>query len=140
MLDDGLPSGRDEELELPEKEEPAPANSLSEDIAALIEDGKTYAEAEIAFQKTRLSFTADRAKWGTLYILIALSVLHLALVAIVVGGILALTPLITAWGATAVVVGLLVLVGVIFGVKAKNRFGGLSKAFEQTKSDEETNA
>lgn len=133
MLDDGLPDGREEDLEPPEKEQSVSDGSLSEDIVALIDDGKTYVEAEIVFQKTRLAFAADRGKSGLLYGLFAFAVLHLALVALVVGAIFALTPLITALGATALVVGVLLLVGLILGVKAKNHFSRLAEAYEKAK-------
>lgn len=140
MLDDGPPTGRDAESDLPEEEEVLSDNSLADDIGALIDDGKTYAEAEIAFQKSRLSFAANRGKTGALSALFALAVLHLALVALVLGSILALTPLFTAWGATAMVVGILLLAGMVAGLVAKNRFVSLGKAFDSAKSDEDTHS
>ena len=133
MLDDKPPGGHDEDMELPEEEASVSDGSLSEDIVALIDDGKTYVEAEIAFQKTRFALAADRGKSGLLYGICAFAVLHLALMAFVIGVIFALTPLITAWGATAVVVGTLLVAGVIFGIKAKNRFAQLTAAYEETK-------
>lgn len=139
MLNDGPPAGRDAEWDSPEEEKILPESSLADDIGALIDGGKTYAEAEIAFQKSRLSFAANRGKTGALSALIALAVLHLALVALVLGSILALTPVITAWGATGVVVGVLLLAGIVAGLVAKNRFASLSQAFDGTKSDEDPN-
>src|SRR5690606_5989889 len=41
--------------------------SLIEDVEALIEDGRTYLEAEIAYQKTRAAFVADRAKAALIF-------------------------------------------------------------------------
>jgi hypothetical protein len=132
MLDNELPGGQDKDMDAPEGEESFADGSLSDDITALIDDGKTYVEAEIAFQKTRLAFVADRGKSGIIYAVIAFAVLHLAVIALVVGSIFALAPLITAWGATAVVVSLLLLSGIILGLKAKNRFKSLVQAFEET--------
>lgn len=106
-------------------------NSLADDFGALIEDGKVYAEAEIAFQKARLSYVADRGKSGAIFGVLALLVLHLALVALALGAILALTPELSAWGATALVVGLLIIIGVLAGLVAKDRFTKLSEAFAQ---------
>ncbi|MCH2488193.1 MAG: hypothetical protein MK010_10690, partial [Erythrobacter sp.] len=42
-------------------------HSLTDDIFALFDDGKTYVEAEIAFQKSRSSFVANRAKLAVAY-------------------------------------------------------------------------
>ncbi|WP_232843908.1 phage holin family protein [Allopontixanthobacter sediminis] len=105
--------------------------SLSDDIVALIDDGKTYIEAELAFQKTRLAFAADRGKSGIMYGICAFAVVHLALIALVVGLIFALSPLLTAWGATAVVAGVLLVAGAILGIKAKNRFARLAEAYKE---------
>lgn len=110
--------------------EPAPAPaSLSEDIAALLEDGRTYVEAEIQFQKSRAGFVADRAKAGAVYGLAALAVLHLALVALVVGCVLALAPLIGPLGATGAVVGVLALAAIILALAARKRVARLFAAF-----------
>jgi len=106
-----------------------PGHSLTDDVRALIDDGKTYFEAELQFQKSRAAFVADRSRSGAIYGVAALLLVHLALVALAIGLILALTPLITAWGATAVVVGALLVAGAILGLAAKKRFAGLSSAF-----------
>jgi hypothetical protein len=107
-----------------------PGHSLSDDVRALIDDGKTYFEAELQFQKSRAAFIADRGRSGAIYGVAALLLVHLALVSLAIGLIFALTPLITAWGATAVVVGALLALGVILGLAAKKRFAGMSSAFD----------
>lgn len=90
--------------------EPAPdGSSLAADVAALVEDGKTLIEAEIGFQRTRLAFAANRSKSALLSGIFALAFVHLALIALVVGLVIALTPYVTAFGATAIVVGVLML-------------------------------
>ena len=43
----------------------AEPRSLLDDVRALIDDGKTYLEAEVGFQKTRVAFVADRANSRT---------------------------------------------------------------------------
>lgn len=133
MLDNRLPGGQDEDSEMPEGEEAAAGGSLSDDVVALIDDGKTLVEAEIAFQKSRLAFAVNRGKSGLFFGVCAFAVLHLALVALVIGAILALTPLISAAGATAIVVSLLVVAGAIFGIKARSRFARLVEAYEEAK-------
>jgi hypothetical protein len=113
---------------LPSDVDPLPADgsgelderSLLEDVQALIDDGKTYLEAELTFQKTRAAFVADGAK-GTVAFAGAAALLGLmALFGLTVGLIIALSPLITAWGATGVVVGLLLL-GALLAARAASR-------------------
>jgi Flp pilus assembly protein TadB len=106
--------------------------SLIDDVKALVDDGKTYLEAELEFQKSRAAFAVDRGKSGAVYGVAAAAVLHLALVALVVGAIFALTPLISAWGATAVVVGVLLVAGVLLALAAKRRFTRLSKVMRES--------
>jgi Flp pilus assembly protein TadB len=105
--------------------------TLVDDVKALVEDGKTYLEAELQFQKSRAALAVDRGRSGAIYGVAAAAVLHLALIALVVGAIFALAPLITAWGATAVVVGLLLIAAVLLGLAAKRRFARLTSAIRE---------
>lgn len=108
---------------------PADRRSLFEDVEVLIEDGKTYLEAELNFQKTRARFASDRAKRTLIFGSVALVFGLLALIGLTVGLILALTPLLTAWGATAVVVGLLLVGAAVAGSAALRRGRELAGAF-----------
>lgn len=103
--------------------------SLSDDLVALLDDGKTYVEAEVQFQKTRAAFAADKGKTGAAFGIAALALLHLALVALVVGSVIALIPAIGAWGATALVVVLLLAAGVGLALAARSRFRRLAEAY-----------
>jgi predicted RND superfamily exporter protein len=85
--------------------------SLRDDITALVDDARTYAEAEIAFQKTRASLAGKKAGRVLVLLVLALVLLHIALIALAVGAVIALAPLVTIWGAIAIVVGVL-LIGV----------------------------
>ena len=106
--------------------------SLVDDVKALLDDGKTYLEAELQFQKSRAAFAVDRGKSGAIYGIAAAAVVHLALIALVVGAIFALSPLITAWGATALVVGALLIAGALLGLAARKRFASLSSAMRES--------
>lgn len=108
--------------------------SLTEDLVALIGDGKTYVEAEVQYQRTRAAFAFDKGKTGAFYGILAFAMLHLALVALVVGAVIALTPMIGAWAATAVVVGSLALIGILFALTAKRRFSRLAAAYRETRA------
>ena len=112
-------------------EDPVPAGtSIASDVAALVEDGKTLFEAEIGFQKTRLAFAANRSKSALLSGLFALAFIHLALIALVVGMVIALTPYVTAFGAIAMVVGLLLLGAMLLLLRLRNSTREIGEAFE----------
>ena len=105
--------------------------SLRDDIAVLVEDARTYAEAEMAFQKTRATIAGKVAGRAVVYAVLALLLLHLALIALAVGAVIALAPLVTIWGAIGIVVGVLLL-GVLMlllrardnGLMLSGMFGG----------------
>lgn len=100
-------------------DEAAVNRSLIDDVEALIEDGKTYLEAELNFQKTRAQFVGDRAKGVALYGLLGLMFAWMALIGLTIGLIFALTPALGGWGATGIVVAIwLVIAGVAFRAAA----------------------
>ena len=104
------------------------ARSLLDDVHALIDDGKTYLEAELGFQKTRAAFVADRAKSTIVFGAIAALLGLLALVGLTVGSIIALTPLLTAWGASAVVVAILLVAAWLAARGAARKWSSLIRA------------
>lgn len=113
--------------------EPEPARaegSLMEDIDALIADGKTYLQAELAYQKSRAGYAANRVKWIALYGAAAFALLHLALIGLTVGVVFALAPLVGPWIATAIVVVLLILGAAFFAFKLRGKLGDMRSAFE----------
>lgn len=84
-------------------------DSLRDDITTLVEDARTYAEAEIAFQKTRAGIAGRRGARALVLLVLAVVLLHIALIALAVGAVIALAPLITIWGAIGLVVGVMLL-------------------------------
>ena len=109
--------------------------SLTDDILALLEDGKTYAEAEMAYQKSRAGFAANRATGAIAFGLGAFGVLHLALIAMTVGLVIALAPLVGPWIATAIVTVALVGLGVFFIMQLKSRLEEIRDAFSEGGDD-----
>jgi hypothetical protein len=110
-------------------DEAAENRSLIDDVEVLIEDGKTYLEAELNYQKTRALFAGDRAKGVALYALAALIFAWMALIGLTIGLIFALTPAIGPWGATgAVVIAWLVVAGAA-GAAAAGRWRQLVSSF-----------
>ena len=125
-------------LDLPdEHESPAEEDcdgqhfSLTDDVLALLEDGKTYAEAELRFQKSRAGYIGNRTKGALAFGLGAFGVLHLALIAATVGLVIALVPVVGAWGATAIVTLALVIAGVILLRLLKSRLDDIRDAFDE---------
>jgi hypothetical protein len=104
------------------------ARSLLDDVRALIDDGKTYIEAELGFQKTRAAFVADRARSTVVFGAIAALLAFLALVGLTVGAIIALTPLLTAWGASILVVAVLLVAAALAARAAGRKWSSLMRA------------
>ncbi len=133
MLDSDLPEDRQPDAgEIEPTESDDSIRSLADDVEALIDDGKTYVEAEVAFQKSRLSFAANRGKSGAILVLGALAFIHLALIGLVVGGTISLMPYLGPFGATAAVAGGLLVAAALLLFMAKGRFAKLSAAFKKT--------
>ncbi len=102
--------------------EPNFDESLVEELAALYDDGKTYAEAELAFQKGRAALAGKSIGIAAGLVIVAIILLHIAFLALAVGLVMALAPLVTIWGAIAIVVGGILLLVALLG------YGALSKA------------
>lgn len=102
-------------------------SGLRDDVTALVEDARNYAEAEIAFQKTRAALVGKHGARALVMLVLALVLLHLALIALAVGAVIALAPLVTIWGAIAIVVGVM-LVGVAVLVMSALKDGKLLSA------------
>jgi uncharacterized membrane protein YqjE len=111
-------------------DEAAEDRSLIDDVEVLIDDGKTYLEAELNFQKTRALFAADRAKGLALYGLLGLMFAWMALIGLTIGAIFALTPSLGGWGATGVVVAVWLAIAAIALRVAAGRWRALMATFE----------
>ncbi|WP_374405615.1 phage holin family protein [Pelagerythrobacter sp.] len=127
MHDEPLPDAQDGEE--PSADEPRSGFSLTDDLVALIDDGKTYVEAEAAFQKSRALFVANKGKKAVIHGLVAFAMIHTALIGLVVGAVIALSPILTIWGATALVSGLLIVVGVVLARKALGHLKDAGESF-----------
>lgn len=107
--------------------------ALREDIAVLIEDARTYAEAEVRFQKTRAEIAGKSAGRALVLLVLALVLLHITLIALAVGAVIALAPLVSIWGAIAIVVGVLLGGVVLLLLAARKEAGLLAALFESAK-------
>jgi hypothetical protein len=92
-----------------EEAHPAPpgmghaSRSLVDDLRDLASDAQTLLEAERAYQVARASYALSRGKGVAVGLVVAAVLGYFALIALVVGLLLALAPLLTAWGALAAV-------------------------------------
>ncbi len=85
-------------------DEPGAAErSLVEDVRALVKDARLLAEAEIDFQKKRAGYGAQAAKSIVALFGAAGAAAFFAAMALVVGLVIALAPILTIWGSTALV-------------------------------------
>lgn len=100
----------------------AAERSLVDDMRQLADDGRTLIEAEVAYQKSRAVVAGAGLKSAALFGGLALVLLFFVLMALVIGLLLALTPLIGAWGALGAVVGGLLISAVIAAMIAKSRW------------------
>lgn len=100
---------------------PPEDRSLQNDLKDLAEVARTYAEAEAEFQKARASYAGGAIKGLALLGVGAALAVFFALVALVVGLVIALTPEIGPWGATAVVTGVLLVVAFVCAHMLKTR-------------------
>ena len=98
---------------------PAPGDaetrSLVDDLRQLLDDGRTFVEAELAYQSSRAKFAGRGIKSIALLGLLGAALAFFALMALVIGTVIALAPVLTAWGATAAVcLGCLLMAGACF--------------------------
>lgn len=106
--------------------------SLLDDVDALFADGRTYLQAELQYQKSRAGFAADRARSAAIYGLAALGLIHLALIALTVGVVIALAPLIGAWLATGAVAIVLAGAALVLLGRLRGSLSELGDAFKET--------
>lgn len=106
-------------------------HSLIADLDALLTDGKTYLEAELTYQKSRIAFSGSRVKWAFIYGAASFGFLHMALIAFVVGLVIAMTPLVGPWIAIAIVVGMLLVGAFVFIRRLRNRLREIRAVFEE---------
>lgn len=100
---------------------PAFDESIVEELGTVIDDAKLYATAELAFQKTRAKLLGKSVGVAAGAVIVAIILLHIALIAMAVGFVIALEPLVTIWGAIAIVVGVMLLGVALLGYVAASK-------------------
>lgn len=100
----------------------SPGNSLFGSIGDLVDNGQTLLETELDYQRKRLNYGLARSKGIVGLVLLGLALLFFALMTLVVGLLLALTPALTAWGALGAVFGGIVLAAGLSFMSAACKF------------------
>lgn len=105
-------SDEDEQAALAAAED-ARHRHLEDDLRGLVDRGLAFAKAEVELQQARAGYAIGKLKWIGILGGLALVLAFFSLVALTVGLVIALTPLIGALGATlAVFAGLLVIAAI----------------------------
>lgn len=108
---------------------------LVEQLHGLYSDGRELIDAEISFQKARAAAAGRQVRAMAVLVFVGLVLIGCTLIALVVGTMIALIPLIGPWGAMgATVLGTLVLAVLCFWL-AVRRIGKIGALFS---SDDET--
>ncbi len=109
----------------------AAERSLVDDVKHLVADGRTLLEAELAYQKSRAAVAGAGAKsmagWGAL----ALALVFFALMAGVIGVMIALGALIGMFAATGAMVILLLALAGLAGLAVSKRWSRMTAALER---------
>lgn len=115
--------------------EPA-QRSLADDIRTLADAGKGLAQAELAYQKARAAFVGASVRSIAILAVLVLVLLFCALLALTLGLILSLAPLLTPVGATAAVVAGFAISALLGGMFALNHWRRLNAVIREPGADD----
>lgn len=101
---------------------------LEDDLRTLVDRGVAFAKAEAAFQQARAGYAAARIKWIAVLGGLALVLAFFALVALTVGLVIGLTPILGALGATAAVFAGLLVAALIVALLAMGQWRSMTAA------------
>lgn len=128
--DPSMPSEEQEALDSVIEDE-----TIIEELSALVEDAGIYATAELAFQRTRAKLAGRNIVAVLAFVVLAIILLHISIIALAVGLVIALEPLVTIWGAIGIVVGIMLLSVAILGLAAARRGQLIAEMFESSKDE-----
>lgn len=111
----------------------AESPTLTEDLRLLAQDARALAEAEIAFQKSRVAYASAEGRKIALFGVVALLLAFFGAMALVVGTVIALGPVLTPWGAMAAVTLVLLVGAALCGLSAKARLSRTIQAVSDKK-------
>jgi uncharacterized membrane protein YqjE len=104
---------------------------LADDLRQLVNDGRRLAEAELAYQKSRARYAGAQARGIALLTVLALSLVFFALMALTVGLVIGLAPVLGSLGATGAVFAGLVLFALLCAGLALSRWRGMTRVLSE---------
>lgn len=114
---------------------PVPLEKIIDDV---VDNFQATAKAELALLEARGELALHGATWTASWGAIAASALGVAMLALAFGAILALAPLIGPFGATLIVVAVLLLVAAFAGWRARASYADIRTALRRNLIDEES--
>lgn len=111
---------------------------MGEQLHRLYTDGRYLIEHELGFQKRRLKFVGQQGKSAAGLIVVALTFVVGGLLALILGVLLALIPVLGEWGATIAVTSGSLVVAVLAHRLAMSRIKSIGRVFakdDQPESD-----
>ena len=101
--------------------------SLAGDLRELADDAQTLVEAELAYQSARAAYAWNRGQGIAIWLIIAVAAGFFAMVALVVGLLLALIPVVGVWGSLGIVAVGLALLAAFSLRRASGKFKRMRK-------------
>lgn len=101
--------------------------SLAQELRQLANEAKSVAQTELAFQKSRAAYAGAETKTIALLFGVALVIAFFALMALVVGVVIALGPILGPWGAMAAVTIVLLIAAGLCAFTAMGRLSRMMK-------------
>jgi hypothetical protein len=111
----------------PTADDAARERSLIDDLRQLAQDGRTFAQAEFAYQRSRVAFAGQEGKALAGLGIGALFFVFFALMALTMGMLMGLAGEVGPWMATLIVVTVLLVLGMICALVAKSRASRLTR-------------
>lgn len=105
--------------------------SLADELRQLTAQGEAYARAELDYQKARAAFAGQELRAIAISGVLALFFVFFALMALTVGTLFSLVPVLSPWGATAATFGALVVLAGLCAALAAWRFKRMRKALAE---------
>lgn len=121
--------------ESPGTADDAKDRSLQDDLQQLAAEARALAAAEFAYQKSRAAYAGQETRSVAILGVLAAALAFFALMALTVGLVIALTPPLTAWGATAVVCGGLLALALVCVLLARSRWNGMKATLGETETE-----
>lgn len=96
--------------------------SFAQDLRQLAADGKAFAQAELTFQRSRAAYVGSEIRTIAVLAIVAAVLVFFAAMALVIGTVIALGPLLGPWGAMGAVTLALLLLSALGLWNARARF------------------